>query len=283
MLNLKFKAMLGSKIDLFGNEWLDVVFDQKNKSYGAYAMRRESSANTARALFIAGSLFILLFLSPKIIHLIKGNETVEDIADTVTVVNVQPPPAVNPETPPPAAVEPPPAKQKQIKFPPPIVVVDDKVIATDPVQISDLVEANPGQKTIEGMDDGTLVVISNPGEGPKNAKAVEDNNVYGVFEALELQPTFPGGMDKFYKYLSKAIRYPSMAQEQGVQGKVFLSFIIEKNGTLTDIKVVKTLGAGTDEEAVRVLKGSPKWMPGIQNGKEVRVKYNIPISFSLGL
>lgn len=283
MLNLKFKAMLGSKIDLFGNEWLDVVFDQKNKSYGAYAMRRESSANTAKALFIAGSLFILLFLSPKIIQLIKGSETIEDVTDKVTVVNVQPPPAVNPETPPPAAVEPPPAKQKQLKFPPPIVVVDDKVIDTDPVQIKDLVDADPGQKTIEGMDDGTLVVINTPGEGPKNAKAVEDNNVYGVFEALEVQPTFPGGMDKFYKYLSKAIRYPAMAQEQGVQGKVFLSFIIEKNGTLTDIKVVKTLGAGTDEEAVRVLKGSPKWMPGIQNGKEVRVKYNIPISFSLGL
>jgi protein TonB len=89
-------------------------------------------------------------------------------------------------------------------------------------------------------------------------------------------------MDKFYKYLSKAIRYPAMAQEQGIQGKVFLSFIIEKNGTLTDIKIERALGYGTDEEATRVLKASPRWMPGIQNGKEVRVKYNIPISFSLG-
>lgn len=282
MFNLKFKAMLGSKIDLFGNEWLDVVFDQKNKSYGAYAMRRESSANTARALFIVGSLFILLFLSPKIIHLIRGNETAEEVTDQVTVVNVQPPPAVNPATPPPAAIEPPPAKNNQIKFPPPIVVADEKVIDADPVEIKDLVTADPSQKDIIGDDDGTLVVISTPGEGPKEAKAAGDEKVYGTFEALEVQPTFPGGMDKFYKYLSKSIRYPAMAQEQGIQGKVFLSFIIEKNGTLTDIKIERTLGYGTDEEAVRVLKGSPRWMPGIQNGKEVRVKYNIPISFSLG-
>jgi|GEM_PF-118119 len=282
MFNLKFKAMLGSKIDLFGNEWLDVVFDQKNKSYGAYAMRRESSSNTTRALFIAGSLFILLFLSPKIVHLIKGNETIEDVTDKVTVVNVQPPPAVNPETPPPAAVEPPPAKEKQIKFPPPIVTADENVIDTDPVQIKDLLTASPGQKTIEGADDGTLVVISTPGEGPKDAKVVEEDVVYGQFSPLEVQPTFPGGMDKFYKYLSKAIRYPAMAQEQSIQGKVYLSFIIEKNGMLTDINVEKKLGYGMDEEAVRVLKASPKWMPGIQNGKAVRVKYNIPISFSLG-
>ncbi|WP_316818895.1 TonB family protein [Pedobacter nyackensis] len=282
MFNLKFKAMLGSKIDLFGNGWLDVVFNQKNKSYGAYVMRRESSANTVKALFIASSLFILLFLSPKIMSLIKGSETIDDVADKVTVVNVQPPPAVNPETPPPAAVEPPPAKQKQIKFPPPIVVVDDKVINADPVQIKDLVNADPSQKTIEGMDDGTLVVISTPGEGPKDAKVVGDDKVYGTFEPLEVQPTFPGGMEKFYMYLSRSIRYPGPAQEAGIQGKVFLSFIIEKNGTLTDIKIERKLGYGTDEEAVRVLKGSPKWMPGIQNGKAVRVKYNIPISFSMG-
>ncbi|MEQ7801566.1 energy transducer TonB [Pedobacter sp. ASV1-7] len=281
MFNLNFKAMLGSKIDLFGNEWLDVVFDQKNKTYGAYALRRDNSLNTLKALFIAGTLFILLFLSPKIIRLIKGNTTTEFVSDRKTEVTIQSPPPVNPEMPPPAAVEPPPARENQIKFPPPIVVEDDKVIDVEPVQIKDLAIANPGQKTLAGEEDGTLVVISTPGEGPKNANVVEDNTVYGAFEPLETQPTYPGGMDKFYNYLSKAIRYPAMAQEQNIQGKVFLSFIIEKNGTLTDIKIERKLGYGTDEEAVRVLKASPRWIPGIQNGKPVRVKYNIPISFAL--
>nr|WP_121272198.1 energy transducer TonB [Pedobacter schmidteae] len=274
--------MLGSKIDLFGNEWLDVVFDQKNKSYGAYALRRESSVHTTKALFIAGSLFILLFLSPKIIHLIRGNSVIEDMPNRETIVSVQPPPAVNPETPPPAAIEPPQAKERQIKFPPPIVVDDNQVRDIDPVQIKDLENANPAQKNIEGSEDGTIVIENPSGTAPKGAAAAGDNTVYDSFIALEVQPTFPGGMDKFYKYLSKAIRYPAMAQEAGIQGKVFLSFIIEKNGSLTDIKVERPLGYGTDEEAVRVLKASPKWIAGVQNGQFVRVKYNIPISFALG-
>lgn len=281
MLNLNLKVMLGSKIDLFGNEWLDVVFDQKNKNYGAYALRRQSSSNTTKALFISGTLFVLLFLSPKIINLIKGTGTIEGKTDRTTVVKVQPPPFVNPEIPPPAAVEPPPAKQSQIAFRPPIVVEDDQVTDNDPVQIKDLVDAAPGQRSVIGDPDGAIVIEGPAGKGPQGAAAAEDHTVYDLFESLEVQPTYPGGMDKFYKYLAKAIRYPAMAQDNNIQGKVFVSFIIEKNGSLTDIRIQKELGYGTDEEAIRVLKSSPKWMPGIQNGKAVRVKYNIPISFSM--
>ncbi|MBB5637313.1 protein TonB [Pedobacter cryoconitis] len=271
--------MLGSKIDLFGNEWLDVVFDQKNKSYGAYALRRQSSSDTVKALFIAGSLFILLFLSPGIISLIRGNTTTEDSYERETPVAMQPPPAVNPKTPPPVSVEPPKAKENSLKFPPPIVV--DKVVNEDPPQIKQLEAANPGQKTIIGEPEGQIVITGATGEGIKQAAAAEDNHVYEPYVPLEVQPMFPGGMDKFYTYLSKAIKYPGMAQENKVQGKVFLSFIVEKNGALTDIKVERKLGSGTDEEAIRVLKASPHWLPGIQNGKPVRVKYNIPISFAL--
>ncbi|RZK17101.1 MAG: energy transducer TonB, partial [Pedobacter sp.] len=90
-----------------------------------------------------------------------------------------------------------------------------------------------------------------------------------------------GGISKFYGYLSKAIKYPPMAQENNVQGKVFLSFVVEKDGKLTDITVTRGLGSGTDEEAIRVLKASPRWNPGIQNGKPVRVKYNINVNFTL--
>ncbi|SMC84529.1 energy transducer TonB [Pedobacter africanus] len=272
--------MLGSKIDLSGNQWLEIVFNQKNKSYGAYALRRQSASDTSKALFIAGSLFILFFLSPKLISLVKGSDRVDDTRIHERVVEVQPPPALNPETPPPAVIEPPAPKQNQIKFLPPVVVEDDKVDDLDPVQLKDLAIANPGQKTVEGQEDGQLVITETPGIGKEQVAAAGDD-VYPDFRALEVQPDFPGGMDKFYKYLSKAIRFPAAAQEANISGKVFLSFIIEKNGTLTDIKVERKLGYGTDEEAVRVLTGSPKWMPGIQNGKAVRVKYNIPINFSL--
>ncbi|MBG6235163.1 TonB family protein [Pedobacter sp. CAN_A7] len=102
-----------------------------------------------------------------------------------------------------------------------------------------------------------------------------------AFTSIDQQPTFQGGMDKFYEYLSKSVKYPKEAVAKNVQGKVFLSFIVEKNGELTNINVDRKLGAGTDEEAVRVLEASPRWIPGKIAGKPVRVKYNIPISFAL--
>ncbi len=271
--------MFGSKIDLLNKEWLDVVFTGKNKSYGAYELRQQSSSNTAKSLLIASTVFILLFLSPKIASLFKGSEPVIKEEKQVEVAIATPPP-VNPETPPPPPVEPPPPKQDQIKFPPPIVKPDNLVKEEDPPTIEDLKKADPGQKTMEGDPDADIVIATAAGDGPKQAAVVEDTKVYD-FVSLEQQPTFPGGMDKFYAYLRKAVKYPAMAQENNIQGKVFLSFVVEKDGSLTDIKVERKLGGGTDEEAVRVLRASPKWIPGVQNSKKVRVKYNIPISFTL--
>ncbi len=113
-----------------------------------------------------------------------------------------------------------------------------------------------------------------------NDTPAQENKVYD-FISLEQQPSFPGGMDKFYAYLSRTVKYPAEAQKLNKQGNVFLSFVVEKDGTLTDIKVERGVGFGLDEEAIRVLKASPKWIPGIQKGKKVRVKYNIPLKFSL--
>ncbi|MFC4213223.1 TonB family protein [Pedobacter lithocola] len=108
----------------------------------------------------------------------------------------------------------------------------------------------------------------------------DDKKVYD-FVSIEKQPEFVGGMKKFYDYLGRSIKYPMLAQQNNVQGKVWLSFTVEKDGSLTSIAVTRGLGSGTDEEAQRVLEESPKWIPGIQNGKPVRVKYNININFKL--
>ncbi|RZK78514.1 MAG: TonB family protein [Pedobacter sp.] len=113
-----------------------------------------------------------------------------------------------------------------------------------------------------------------------NAAAQDDDKVYD-FVSLDKQPTFEGGMEKFYEYLKENLVYPETAKAEKIQGKVFLSFIVEKDGSLTDIKVDRKLGGGTDEEAVRVLSASPKWNPGTVKKETVRVKYNIPISFAL--
>lgn len=113
------------------------------------------------------------------------------------------------------------------------------------------------------------------------AKQDEDDRVYS-FVSMETPPSYPGGIAKFYQFLGENIKYPEEAEKEKIQGNVFVSFTVEKDGSLNDIKVDRKLGYGTDEEAVRVLKLSPKWNPGQQAGKPVRVKYNIPIKFSLG-
>jgi TonB family protein len=118
---------------------------------------------------------------------------------------------------------------------------------------------------------------------PQNAKAwntIAQDTVH-AFTSVEQAPSFPGGMNKFYEYLSKSVKYPKEAVAKNIQGKVFLSFIVEKDGALSDIHVDKKLGAGTDEEAIRVLEASPRWIPGKRAGKPVRVKYHIPIGFAL--
>lgn len=114
----------------------------------------------------------------------------------------------------------------------------------------------------------------------KKTTAQDDQTVYN-FVAMENPPSYPGGMASFYKFLGENVKYPKQAKDENIQGNVFVSFTVEKDGSLNDIVVNKALGGGTDEEAVRVLKLSKRWNPGLQNGKVVRVKYNLPIRFKI--
>lgn len=108
----------------------------------------------------------------------------------------------------------------------------------------------------------------------------KDLKIYD-FTSVQKQPAYPGGMPKFYAYLKKELKYPEVAKKNKIQGKVLLSFVIEKNGSLTDIVVIRGLSPETDREAVRVLKNSAKWAPAEKDGKPVRVKYSININFDL--
>ena len=102
-----------------------------------------------------------------------------------------------------------------------------------------------------------------------------------IFTVVESMPEFPNGMKELYVYLQNNIKYPVMAKESGIQGKVYVTFVVEKNGSITDVKVLRGIGGGCDEEAIRVVAAMPKWKPGKQRGKPVRVQYNLPVRFTL--
>lgn len=123
----------------------------------------------------------------------------------------------------------------------------------------------------------TTPVPTSASERPQTKQGVSDK----LFTVVEHPPTYPGGLDKFYEFLGRTIHYPAAAKEKNVQGKVVVRFIVEADGSLSHIKILKDIGYGCGKEAARVMALSPKWNPGVQNGKKVRVQYNVPISFTL--
>jgi protein TonB len=272
--------MFGSKLDILDQKWIDVVFSSRNKSYGAYELRRDNSKNTSRALIYAIVFFVVVISLPTIIAKIKGFIPKADEKVKITdVVLLPPPPVDQTKKPPPPPPEPPKPKVDQVRFPPPIVKPDNEVKEKDPPTVKELQVADPGQKDQKG-DPNADIRIDEP-VGNSDIKQVVEADPNQIFTSVEQVPEFPGGLEKFGAYLGKSIRYPAVARENGTQGRVIVTFVVERDGSLTDIKVTRGIGSGCDEEAVRVLKGSPKWKPGIQNGRPVRVQYSVPISFTL--
>ena len=111
---------------------------------------------------------------------------------------------------------------------------------------------------------------------------VEEEEIDEIFTIVEDQPEYPGGIRQFYKYVATNLRYPAQARRMGIEGKVFVQFVVEKDGKLTDVQILKGIGSGCDEEALRVIKKSKAWKPGRQRGRPVKVRMIIPISFRLG-
>lgn len=255
------------KLDLLKNEWLDIVFEGRNKSYGAYDLRKSDTKTTARALVLGAVIFSFLVSIPLLASLIPESSD-DDMNMDKKIVTVKLPPKEKPKEnlPPPP---PPPPKVDQVKFVKPVVAKAEEVVE-EPPKIKEIVDKKLGAETIKGDPDAELTV-----EPIGNGDVVEeDNSIYNT-AGIEVKPDFPGGMEKFYKFVGKNYQVP---EEEGLKGKVFVSFVVEKDGSLTEIKVIRDIGYGTGKEAVRVLKACPKWNPGEQNGKKVRVLYSLPIN-----
>jgi len=174
-----------------------------------------------------------------------------------------------PDLPPPP---PPKPKVDQVKFVKPVVAKAEEVVE-EIVEVKQIKDKNIGAETIKGDPDAILTVDEPVGTGTA-AVVEEDNTVYNT-AGIEQKPEFPGGMEKFYKFVGNNYQAP---EEEGLKGKVYVTFVVEKDGSLTDIKVLRDIGYGTGKEAIRVLNKCPKWIPGEQNGKKVRVLYSLPIT-----
>ena len=280
-----------AKIDLYDPKWVEMVFAGKNKEYGAYQLRKGTSGRNIKALLILVIAAALVggFLAWKVIEQ-KQAEEQQAYMEAMQLAELQKQakkeekkkepvkPMIEPKK------EIPVARETQ-KFTAPVIKKDELVKEENQVKQMDKLDEKVavGTENKEGTKDrlaeavrSDIAVAAPP---PPPAPKPEVSNK--VFDVVEEMPHFPGGAAALQAFLSSNTKYPVVAQENGVQGRVIVSFVVERDGSITDVRVVRSVDPSLDREASRVVRSMPRWSPGKQNGSAVRVKYTVPVVFRL--
>ena len=280
-----------AKIDLYDPKWVEMVFAGKNKEYGAYQLRKGTSGRNIKALLILVIAAALVggFLAWKVIEQ-KQAEEQQAYMEAMELAKLQQQakkeekkkepvkPKIEPKK------EIPVARETQ-KFTAPVIKKDELVKEENQVKQMDKLDEKVavGTENKEGVKDRTVEAVRSeiavaappPPPAPKPEVATK------VFDVVEEMPSFPGGNGALMSYLNGNTKYPVVAQENGVQGKVIISFVVERDGSISDVRVARSVDPSLDREAQRVVKSMPRWTPGKQNGQTVRVKYTVPVVFRL--
>lgn len=275
-----------SKVDLIDNNWVDLVFEGRNKEYGAYVLRKDTGKRNVKSMLLVFAVIIAIMAAvaakvaienafPKKVAMETDVELSKLAQKKEAKVEKKAPVKVEEQK----VVE---KVKSSVKFTPPVIKKDSEVKPEEELKSQeDLNKTNTaiGSFDVKGNDEagGEVLkakeVIAQP-EPPKEEETK-------VFDVVEVMPSFPGGQGALFEWLSKNIKYPVVAEENGVQGRVIVTFVVERNGSITDVQVVKSVDPSLDKEAVRVVKAMPHWIPGKQNGSAVRVKFTVPVTFRL--
>lgn len=262
----------------------DIVFEGRNKAYGAYELRRIYGRNVSRALIVGAFLLLLLALAPAIAKYLEERKPKEVLnlkenvlMDAPPLDQAQPPPP--PPPPPPQAPPPPPPKLTTVKFTPPVVKKDEEVKKVEVPDQEELKDKTVATVTVKGNTDAPdLSDLS--GEGNKPVEEVVENKVYTYVEQM---PSLPGGggQGAIVAAIQKAVRYPAADLRNQVEGRVFAKFTVNENGTVSDVEIVKGLSSTIDAETIRAIKALPTFIPGKQNGRAVRVSFTVPVTYKI--
>ena len=274
-----------ARIDLIQDSWVDLVFEGKNQSYGAYQLRKNTGVRNLKALitmFIGFAIIAAIAIAKvQIENAIARNVAMETDVELSKLAEKKEAKVEKKEEPKIEKIEVEKVKSS-VKFVPPVIKKDDEVKPEEELKSQEeLNKTNTaiGAFDVKGNDEaaGEVLkakeVIAQP-EPPKEEETK-------VFDVVEQMPSFPGGPSALMQFLSSNIKYPVVAEENGVQGRVVCTFVVEKDGSITDVRVIKSVDPSLDKEAMRVVKSMPKWIPGKQNGSAVRVKYTVPVTFRL--
>ncbi len=251
----------------------DIIFEKRNKAYGAYTLRK----TYARHILIGGLIIIFAFgggiSAPTVISLIKGPEKIVKVEKKKLGKNSlksAPPLENTPPPPPPPLVKPP----KTITLAVQIVHKED--IKSDDQQLD---MSKLPKNIVPGTTTDLTGDVDFSVDKTLTSKVLDTKPK--IFYSVEVMPQFPGGSDALNEFLSKNVQYPAMARELGKQGTVWVQFVVNEDGSIGDVQPLNKIGAGCEEEAIRVVKLMPNFTPGIQNGKPVKVYYKVPFNFTL--
>ena len=264
--------------DIFSNDWIELIFDSQNHKYGAYELRHNSPKRHFMALVYASLIFVVLNLTPVILKKIIPDSSDREISVRImSDLKLQKPKeeSIINELPPPPA----PVMRNTIKFTPPVIKPDEQIRDEElPITQKEAVEATAAISNVtfeKGTDDITAPIAT----ADKNTEITEEAEK--PFVVVEQMPQFPGGEKEMMKFIKNNLHYPVIATEMGISGTVTLNFVVGKDGRITRIKVIRGIGGGCDEEAIRVLERMPVWSPGKQAGIPVLVSFTVPFKFVL--
>ena len=277
-----------SQIDLIDNRWSDIMFENRNKEYGAYVLRRQTTARNIKSIIAVLIIFALVMVymvaknaydDYQKAHMAQTQVTeLTALQEQKKEAKVERKEIVRQEK-----VEQVVEKVKSsIKFTAPVIKKDDEVRPEDEMKSQDEImnsKVAVGFANVIGNDESGEVLKAKEALVTEPVKPKEEENK--VFDVVEQMPSFPGGMSALMAYLQKSIKYPPIAEENGIQGRVVCTFVVERDGSVTDVRVAKSVDPSLDKEAVRVVSAMPRWIPGKQNGQSVRVKYTLPVTFRL--
>ena len=276
-----------AKIDLISNEWADIVFQGRNKVYGAYQLRRSTGKRNIWAMVFVAAVAAVTYLGLAAYNSYQAAQKAKFEAEMeASLIETKKEAKVEKKT------EAPKVEQVQkvekvkssIAFTPPVIKKDSEVKPEEEMKTQDELKETKtaiGAFDVKGNDEsgGTVLKAVEEIATPEPPKQEAEQNK--VFDVVEQQPQFPGGMGALNQWLGSNIKYPAMAAENGIEGRVIVQFVVERDGSVSGVHVVRGVDPSLDKEATRVVAQMPKWIPGKQNGSAVRVKYTVPVTFRL--
>ncbi len=276
-----------AKIDLISNEWADIVFQGRNKVYGAYQLRRGTSKRNVVSMVFVAAVAAVAYLGLAAYNSYQAAQKAKFEAEMeASLIETKKEAKVEKktETPKVEQVQKVEKVKSSIAFTPPVIKKDSEVKPEEEMKTQDELKETKtaiGAFDVKGNDEtgGTVLKAVEEIATPEPPKQEAEQNK--IFDVVEQQPQYPGGMGALNQWLSSNIKYPAMAAENGIEGRVIVQFVVERDGSVSGAHVVRGVDPSLDKEATRVVAQMPKWIPGKQNGSAVRVKYTVPVTFRL--